>query len=139
MTVSEQIIQVINTLCEKFGMAIDWTSENVIPYVMTLCGKLITYEIWTSVAWIVLMLVLCLIAVIATKKLHPTFKAGVERDKKNPYDVGGWEIGSIFAIVGLIALGLVSTIVIVCQVADIIKCLTFPELYVFEYIQGLIG
>ena len=30
MTVSEQIIQVLDALCEKFGLVIDWTSENAI-------------------------------------------------------------------------------------------------------------
>lgn len=52
MTVSDQIIQVLDNLCEKFGLAIDWTSENVIPYLTTLCTKLVSYEIWTSVAWL---------------------------------------------------------------------------------------
>ena len=41
MTVSEQIIQVVDMLCEKFGMAIDWTGENVIPYIEVLCKKLV--------------------------------------------------------------------------------------------------
>ena len=138
MTVSEQIIQVINVLCEKFGMAIDWTSENVIPYVMTLCGKLVAYEIWTSVAWIVFMLVLCLIAGIATKKLYPTFRAGVERNRKSNYDCW-WEIGSGFGIAGLVIIGITTIIVVGCQVHDIIQCTVFPEMYVFEYIQSLIG
>lgn len=37
MTVSEQIISVLDALCEKFGIAINWTEENVIPYVEILC------------------------------------------------------------------------------------------------------
>lgn len=136
MTVSEQIIQVINVLCEKFGMAIDWTSENVIPYVMTLCGKLVAYEIWTSAAWIVFMLVLCLIAGIATKKLYPVFKKGI---KNEGYYECGWSMCAGFGIAGLIALGIVTIIVVGLQVHDIIQCIVFPEMYVFEYIQGLIG
>ena len=28
----DEIIKVINDLCGKFGIAIDWTSSNVIPY-----------------------------------------------------------------------------------------------------------
>ena len=49
MTVSEQIIQVIDALCEKFGIVVDWTSESVIPYLEILCTKLIKYEICTSI------------------------------------------------------------------------------------------
>lgn len=136
MTVSEQIIQVINVLCEKFGMVIDWTSENVIPYVVTLCGKLVAYEIWTSAAWIVFMLVLCLIAGIATKKLYPVFKKGIE---DQGYWEEGWTIGACFGIAGLVIIGIATILVVGFEVHDIIKCVVFPEMYVFEYIQGLIG
>ena len=41
MKVSEQIIQVLDALCAKLGMAIDWTADNVIPYIEKLCGKYI--------------------------------------------------------------------------------------------------
>ena len=63
MTVSEQIIQVINALCEKFGIVVDWTSKNAIPYLEVLCKKLITYEIWTSVITIIFLLTLSVIFV----------------------------------------------------------------------------
>lgn len=137
MTVSEQIIQVIDALCAKFGLAIDWTSENVIPYLTTLCGKLIAYEIWTSVFWIVLMTVLTIASIIATKKLAPIFKKGIEEDREY-YEVG-WTVGTVFAIVGLVALYIATFSVISTQIEDIIKCTTFPELYIVEYVQSIIN
>lgn len=136
MTVSEQIIQVIDALCEKFGIAIDWASENVIPYLEILCGKLITYEICTSIAWMVIMILLSVGSIVAAKKLAPTFRKGVEKNAKS-YDCG-WEIGTGFAIAGLVVLNLATIMVIITQTMDIIKCLTFPEMYIFEYISGLI-
>ena len=138
MTVSEQIIQVLNALCEKFGMDIDWTSANVIPYVTILCEKLVMWEIWTSVAWIAFMAVLTIASIIATKLLYPTFKNGWEENAKSRYE-DGWIIGSIFAIVGLVALYSAVLVVTAVQVMDIIKCVTFPEMYVFEYIQGVLN
>lgn len=78
MNVSEQIIQVIDALCNKFGIAMDWTGENVIPYFETLCEKLIKYEIATSLASITFMFLFVIGCIIATKKLHPIFKDGVE-------------------------------------------------------------
>lgn len=137
MTVSEQIIQVLNALCEKFGVAIDWTSEHIIPHITTLCGKLVAYEIGTSIAWIVSMAMLSIGSILATKKLYPTFKKGVEANKKSYADCG-WEVGSVFAIIALVVLNLTSVIVIGVQIMDIVKCAIFPELYVFEYIQGLL-
>lgn len=135
MAVSEQIIQVLDALCDKFGIMVDWTSENVIPYLSTLCGKLVSYEIWTSVAWMAIMIVLCIASIVATKMLYPRFKRGLEN--RRDFECG-WEIAAIFAITGLCALYLTTVIVLGTQIMDIIECVTFPEKFIFEYIQNLI-
>ena len=31
MEISQQVIKVLDAVCDKFGIAIDWTSNNVIP------------------------------------------------------------------------------------------------------------
>lgn len=131
MTVSEQIIQVIDALCEKFGIAVNWTSENVIPYLEALCRKLAVYEICTSIAWMIVVLLLSAGSIIAANKLTPIFKTKIKEDDD-------YEIGAGFAIAGLIFLNLITFIVIVVQSMDIIKCVTFPEMYIFEYISMLI-
>ena len=135
MTVSEQIIQVIDALCEKFGIAINWAGENVIPYVETLCKKVVAYEIGTSIAWMAIMILLSIASIIATKKLYPTFKKGLE--EQSDWDIG-WTIGTTFAIIGLAGLNLATIIVVGVQIMDIIKCATFPEMYIFEYVSALI-
>lgn len=134
MTVSEQIIQVIDKLCEKFGIAINWTGENVIPYVQLLCKKLVTYEICTSVATILFMIVLSVAGMIVTKKFTPLFKEGLDQRYNE-----GWIIGTVFAIVGLVVFYIISIAFIIGEADDIIKCLTFPEMYVFEYVSNLIS
>ena len=52
MTVSSEIIEVLDYLGEKFGIAIDWTSNNVLPYLQALVDKFIKWEIFTSIVWI---------------------------------------------------------------------------------------
>ena len=136
MTVSDEIIKVLDALCEKFGIAIDWTATNVLPYITTLFAKLVSWEIWSSVAWMGIMLFLSIASIIAAKRLCPIFKACLEKDARN-YDIG-WSVGSVFAIIGLIGINLATIIVIGEQVMDIIKCVTFPEMHVFEYIKGLV-
>ena len=49
MTVSSEIIEVLDYLGEKFGIAIDWTSNNVLPYLQALVDKFIKWEISTSI------------------------------------------------------------------------------------------
>lgn len=135
MTVSEQIIQVIDALCEKFGIAVNWTGENVIPYLEVLCGKLIKYEICTSIASIVIMVLLSIASIVATKKLAPIFKEGLKREK---YSLNcGWEIATAFAIIGLVVINLIAIIDVGTQIMDIIACVTFPEKYIFEYVKEL--
>ena len=136
MTVSEQIIQVIDDLCEKFGIAVNWTSENVIPYIELLCGKLVKYEIVTSIASLIFSIAIIILCGILFKKFNPIFKAGCER---NSEECGiGWILGSVFAGIGLVILLTTSISDICMQVEDIIKCITFPELYVFEYVGALV-
>lgn len=127
MTVSDQIIQVLNDLCEKFGLAIDWTGENVIPYVMTLGERLVNYGVWTSAAWIVICVIASIscIAVFRGKSL----RALCDDDEF---------IGGISYIV-VCGIGIFGVVGIIVNTFEIIKCLTFPELYIFEYIQNLIN
>lgn len=137
MTVSEQIIQVINALCEKFGIAINWTSENVLPYVELLCRKLIMYEIWTSIAWTIVAITMIIASVMFYKKMRVNYK---EKSKEATFswETADWEIGFIISIIIAIASVIIGGTMIICQILDIIKCLTFPEMYVFEYVNRLI-
>jgi hypothetical protein len=127
MTVSDQIIQVLDALCEKFGLMIDWTSENVIPYISTLMGKLIQWEIWSSVAWIA-MAVVALISLIVLISRPSVQEA-----------IGDGCFDGMFAITGLILFGVACIVGIITQTMDIIKCVTFPEMHIFEYIQRVIN
>lgn len=138
MTVSEQIIQVIDALCEKFGIAINWTNENVVPYLEVLCGKLITYEICTSIAWMVIMTLASIGSIVAAKKFYPTFKNGWDKNARSCCDMG-WQFASVLAIIALAIINISTICVLGQQIMDIIKCAVFPEMYIFEYISALVN
>lgn len=128
MKVSEQIIEVLEYLGEKFGIAIDWSSDNVLPMVKGLCAKYIHWEIITSIIWIVvcvLMITGGIILLIKSIKMC-----------KMPYtDEFGWSFG----VAGGIMMIVIGTIVLLTQAFDIARCYCFPELQVYQYIKGLIG
>ena len=111
MKVSNQIIEVLEYLCQKFGIVIDWTSESILPYLEQLCEKFVNYEIKTSITWIIFSIVISIISFIISLISEDWF---------------------LFTIV-IIA----STIIIGCQTLDIIECTTFPEKAVFEYIKSV--
>ena len=135
MKVSEQIIEVIDALCEKFGIAIDRTAENIMPYIEKLCTKFINFEICTSVFWMCFMTALSLLCWII---------AGIysRKAKKLDYPWDDEEIVTWVAIIGTIVAGILSfatVIVIGCQIYDIVVATTFPEKTIYDYIVGLIG
>jgi hypothetical protein len=134
MTVSEQIIEVLNYICEKVGLAIDWSvvfaSENVIPYIEQLCGKFITYEIATSVMWLVIGIILLIIAYISCK-------VALKEYKKQNEEGNGDE--SVFIISVIIAFFCIigGILMIFEQTFDIITCVTFPEKMLVEEIMEI--
>lgn len=133
MSVSEQIIQVIDDLCDRFGIAIDWTSENVIPYISTLCGKLIHYEICTSVFLMIFWVVLCVLCAILT--VPPCKRAIKTNFTCDDIILATAGIGIIVSSIVL----LVTIIVIGVQVHDIIEAVTFPEKTVVDYVTRVLN
>ena len=112
---SDELIKTFDYLLSQFGIAVDWTDENVIPYLQTLAEKLVRFEINTSIMGLVVGVVVLTVGVWIFVK-----------------DIKDWDSG-VF-ILGVILI-IVAGIVCCCQVYDIIKCVSFPELYVFEYIK----
>lgn len=125
MTVSEQIIQVLDALCEKFGIAVEWTGDNVLPYATMLLTKLVSYEIWTSAAWLVIAMIVMIIVISFWKRV---------RMKKIILDECTLVVIGIITGIGTLA----AVASIISNTMDIIKCITFPELYVFECVQQLV-
>ena len=123
MTVSAQIIEVLNTLGQKFGIAIDWTQENVFPYLQQLSEKYIAYERSTSIVWIVFMAVIfaiaASIAVLAWASDWPEDAAG-----------------------GLTVLAVITFVIAACvclsEIFDLVACKNFPEKLIFRYVQSLL-
>ena len=67
MNFSEQTISILDYICNKFGVVIDWTSDNVWPMVEMLAGKYIKWEIASSIIWIILFFISIIICTIGIK------------------------------------------------------------------------
>lgn len=119
MNFSQEIINVLEYLFKKIGVTIDWTNENVVPLLKDLCEKLVHWEIKTSYAWIIISGIIFLLGLIFAIII---------------YKCGDW-CGVEWFLFAIIA---VATITGICvQVFDIIECNTFPEKFIYEYLQSL--
>ena len=120
MTMSAQIIEVLNNLCLRFGLAIDWTQDNIFPYFEELAAKYIAWECATSWMWIGIGAILVIVGLVL-------FVADIH------YKVADGFIAAFGCVVILVGVS-----AIVYQVYDILTCNYFPEKKIVEYIQYLI-
>jgi uncharacterized Tic20 family protein len=127
--ITNGIIQVIDKLSEKFGIAFDWSSQNVMPYIEELGTKIINFKIATSWVWIIISILLLLLSLvflfISIKRLFSK--------KYNDFS----ESDILFVIISS-AFSIFSFVLIGIQVYTIVTCYTLPEIIIFEYVQDLI-
>lgn len=113
---SSEIIKVLDELCARFGIAIDWSQENIIPQLETLAQKLVRYECATSKMWLVFGLILIAIGIgLIIMDCH--------------FDADG-----LMATFGVIAI-VIGVVIVMFQITDIIACNTFPEKVVLDYLK----
>lgn len=118
-SISNEIIKVLDALCDKFGIAVDWSSDNIVPYIETLMDKCVTYEVTTSLFWMLLAFIgLCIGAYLC---IH-----GNTVYKKSEY-----EDGEISRVIGGILL-MITIVIIVANSLDLIQCFTFPESVIMD-------
>ena len=115
---SDAIIKVLNELCDKFGIAIDWTSDNVAPYLQDLMVRYSKYVCYTSIMWLVIGLIIMVVfAVLLYKHLKQEHRDGL-----------------ITFLLGCgMLLGAWDT---VNQIMDIIEITTIPEKAIIEDIRS---
>lgn len=133
-TVSNQIIEVLNALCEKFGIVIDWTSQNVMPYMQELMKKAVNYELWTSIGW---LLIWVSFIFVFFKLIYWYVK---NQNNKSNIILDFLDYNNEFIVVFLFfggILTIIATIGTVTRIMDIITCLTFPEKIIFNMIQSM--
>lgn len=129
MEFSQEIINILNYLCQKFGIVIDWTSENVIPYLEDLCSRYIQFEISTSIAWIILC-----VGITALAGIIWIISGIVDACNGSELSEGIKHV-SMFCFWFFLV---ISIIVGMDQAYDIIECCTLPEKVILEYLDTML-
>ena len=139
MEISEQVIKVLDAVCDKFGIAIDWTSNNVIPYIEQLGNKIITYDICNSITWLVMGSVIPLTGAIFIKKFLNKKKLEAE-DKPNDYYFTDGTLDKkaedCYFVIGILLV--VAIVIGTISSQSIIQDIVFPEKTIIEFITQYI-
>ncbi|MBO5037732.1 MAG: hypothetical protein J6D42_11720 [Clostridia bacterium] len=135
-TVADQIIQVIEYLGQKFGIAIDWSAENVLPLAQTLMERIARWCIAENVFFVALSLVGLIVGIII-------FSISAQKlPKLDSYDEDEHEYRATLYIGGIIIfviIGIAGAIGLCVNTYHLVQSICFPELAVFEYIQSFMG
>ena len=135
MEISEQVIKVLDAVCDKFGIAIDWTSNNVIPYIQQLGNKIIIYDIYNSIMWLVIGGIIPLIVAILIKKfLNKKKLEAKERMNDYYYTDGSLDEGAWCCYAMIIVLIIIAIILTTSNIESIIQDVVFPEKTIIEFI-----
>ena len=135
MEVSEQVIKVLDAVCDKFGIVIDWTSNNIIPYIQELGNKIITYDICNSIMWLVIGSAIPLtVAILIKKFLNKKKLEAKERMNDYYYTDGSLDEGAWYCYAMIIVLIIIAIILTTSNIESIIQDIVFPEKTIIEFI-----
>lgn len=144
MTFSEQFKDIFNMLCEKIGIAIDWTQDNIVPYVMELCKRFVILNIVEEAIWLVGGIIAVVIVGVLSKKLFKDYRkcASTREDtfwwERFCGDVSPKSGTLIVFIVGGVAL-IFGLIAIPCSISELLKWAIVPEIQLIEEITSFIS
>lgn len=133
---SAQIIEVLNDICEKFGIAVDWTSKNIQPYLKELMTKCINYKLATDIVWLVVGIVLLIIGGVLlrfafnNRRKYLEINDYYERMHSNLDETAATQI-----IFGGICLG-IAVILTLYFTINLITCVTFPEKIILDMVRS---
>ncbi len=121
--VPDEIIKVLDNLCEKFGLAIDWSDQNILPYVQELIQRIANLQLTYGVIWLIVGIVSAILTVICAKSFESSFDEDEDRE---------------YMIFPTVALFTVSVVGFIVSFILIPKAIFLPELTALEYIGRLI-
>ena len=127
---SEEIIKVLDDLGDRFGIAIDWTSENVLPYLQNLMDRFITYNIAVNILYITVCAIIIVGSIIGIPKIS---RYAQKKMEENPHS--DWDCGVVIINVFWVIASILSTTYLLRSISDIIRCVTIPEVVIFNYLQ----
>lgn len=126
-----ELINVLDQLAERFGLAVDWSSQNVLPYVQQLAEKIVRYRAVSAVENLLIGIAAIAAAVLLFK---------LARKHRVKYEEDGADADEILMLLCPIGCG-VAAIFGVCTIIGsidtLVKCCVFPEALIIDYVREM--
>lgn len=133
MNISNQIIEVLDAMCQKIGIAINWTDQNIMPCLTDFLSRFVKFEITKSIVNICIPIVLLVISGICFKVF--CLKKDIDWDT---YDITGEQVLAVISGIVFGIIVIINIVVIPTEVTHIAKTAFVPEAIIIELIKQYI-
>lgn len=141
-----KVIEVIDHIGEKLGIAIDWTAENVWPQVMDVLDRYRIFQMVSNFLWIMLPLIVVIILIKLWTKNLKAYKTCLNDRSDNVW----WDYNSYYNTVRMsdstfalimcsVFIGIGSVIAIFVLTHSIFKWLLIPEVKFIELFSSYLA
>lgn len=147
MEFSEQIIQVIDKIAEKIGIAIDWSQENILSYMQDLLRRYTTMQIASNTVAAIYLFITGLLSGIIIVHILKQYSKGNENSifiKSNSCSYDFFEDGQLNAlgttafVTGIVLIGISIPYFITC-INSIIRWIAVPEIQLLSDLKGILS
>ena len=142
---SQEIINVLNYIGEKIGIAIDWTADNVLPQVLDILERYRLYQIVGFSMWLLVFIVLAPIFVRFGKSFVNNYKSCSSTKEENSwfeYSKYWNEIRcrapSVIYTICLIVFSLFALIGLPIIISELLEWIFIPEIQYLDMLRGYI-
>ena len=126
---TNQFIDNLNAVCDKLGIAIDWTSDNLMPQIQDLLTRYGWYLLVSSIASVVICVLAIVFGAILLAKTESSFNKGTwarDTDLKSIKTHSGIGFTCLALSVFCIALGIS---ILLLSIDSVVKAATIPDIY----------
>lgn len=142
---SQEIINVLNYIGEKIGIAIDWTADNVWPQVLDILGRYRIFQIVGFSMWLIVFAILTAVFAHFGKLFIGNYKScSKDRDENTWFKYSSywgeikWRAPSCVYLTLLIIYLVFALIGIPIVVSEMLKWIFVPEIQYLELLRGYI-
>ena len=143
---SQEIINVLEYIGGKLGIALDWSSENIWPQVLDILGRYRILQIVISAIWLAVVLIVLVVFICLWVKIFKAYLACIKDEKSNlwwdwlSYRGNADATGFVYAMIILTAIVAFLTIpALIIEPGEILKWVFIPEIQFLELFKTITG
>lgn len=126
---NNEFTKALDAVCNKFGIAVDWSSKNVVPYVQELSTRVVHFKIASAIFFAMVGILMVASIILWVKWIKYCDKRYKEERWSN------WDCATYLSIAACIICIVMGMCVSLYSVYDIVTYSVFPEKALIDFIS----